>query len=132
VCGGLRECTQNGPHRKIAEEGSPQRKSQHLVFSVVLVRRCYHLTTKYSPAWFFSYTLKLFRKGLKRDLEEHDLYEVLTNYRSKQLGDQLEAEWEKQKKKGPNNSIFRLLWTCYGWEYFLLGLTQLTIKTILM
>ncbi|EFA04139.1 probable multidrug resistance-associated protein lethal(2)03659 [Tribolium castaneum] len=80
----------------------------------------------------FFYTLKLFRKGYKNDLEEDDLYEVLKSYRSKELGDQLEAEWEKQKKQGKNNSIVRLLWACYGWQYFLLGLVQLIVKTTMI
>ena len=80
----------------------------------------------------FSYTVTLFRKGHKQDLEEDDLYEVLSDYRSKELGDQLEAEWEKEKKRGKGISIFRVLWSCYGWEYFLLGLIQLIIKTTMM
>jgi ATP-binding cassette subfamily C (CFTR/MRP) protein 4 len=80
----------------------------------------------------FFYTLRLFRKGCKHDLEEDDLYEVLSKYRSKQLGDQLEQEWEKQKSRGQKNSILRLLWACYGWEYFLLGLSQLVVKTTMM
>ncbi|RZB38623.1 ABC membrane domain containing protein, partial [Asbolus verrucosus] len=80
----------------------------------------------------FFYTLKLFRKGYKQDLEEEDLYEVLSNYRSKDLGDQLEREWEKQKRKGQRNSIFRVLWACYGWEYLILGLAQLVVKTTMI
>ncbi|RZC39082.1 multidrug resistance-associated protein 4-like, partial [Asbolus verrucosus] len=73
----------------------------------------------------FSFALKLYRKGFKKDLEESDLYEVLLNYRSKKLGDELEEEWEKQKKKRTNLSIVRLLWSCYGFSYLLLGLMQL-------
>ena len=73
----------------------------------------------------FRYAVRLFQKGFKRDLGEDDLYEVLKSYRSKKLGDQLELEWEKQKKKGKNLSVVRLMLNCYGVYYLYLGFVQL-------
>jgi ATP-binding cassette subfamily C (CFTR/MRP) protein 4 len=70
------------------------------------------------------YALKLFKKGFKKDLEVTDLYEVLPDYRSKKLGDSLEDQWENQKAVRQNLSVSRLLWTCYGPSYILLGCVQ--------
>jgi hypothetical protein len=81
---------------------------------------------------FHSYTLRLFRKGAKRELEEEDLYEVLSKCKASKLGDRMEQEWEKQKEKGKKNSILRLVIACYGVEIFLLGLTQLVEKIAVM
>ncbi|XP_044266488.1 probable multidrug resistance-associated protein lethal(2)03659 [Tribolium madens] len=80
----------------------------------------------------FFYTVKLFRKGAKRELEEEDLYEVLPKYKSDRLGDEFEREWEKQKSKRDRNSILRLLWACYGKEIFFLGVSQLAVKTLMI
>ncbi|KAJ3656713.1 hypothetical protein Zmor_015763 [Zophobas morio] len=80
----------------------------------------------------FFYTLRLFRKGTRRDLEEEDLYEVLPKYTSKRLGDKFEREWERQKKQNNKNSILRLLWAVFGKHVILLGITQLISKTILI
>jgi ATP-binding cassette subfamily C (CFTR/MRP) protein 4 len=77
---------------------------------------------------FFLYAIKLFTKGYKKDLEESDLYEVLHDYRSKKLGDELEAEWDKQKKNRKNLSVVRLMLRCYGPSYLLLGFMQLLIN----
>ncbi|EFA04142.2 ATP-binding cassette sub-family C member 4 [Tribolium castaneum] len=79
---------------------------------------------------FFIYAIKLFKKGFTRDLEESDLYDVLSDYKSKKLGDQLELEWEKQKKRRKNLSIVRLLLSCYGFPYLLLGFMQLFINVV--
>ncbi|CAH1982547.1 unnamed protein product [Acanthoscelides obtectus] len=59
----------------------------------------------------FGYTLGLFRKGLKKDLEEDNLYEVLNDCRSKQCGDKAERRWNKKQ------NILMLLFKNFGWQY---------------
>ncbi|RZC39500.1 ABC tran domain containing protein [Asbolus verrucosus] len=79
-----------------------------------------------------SYTTDLFKKGFRKDLEEDDLYEVLTSCRSKNLGDQLEKQWEIEKKKFKKPSLIRVLCSCFGKTYLLFGLMQLIMRTILV
>ncbi|KAJ8923376.1 hypothetical protein NQ315_001934 [Exocentrus adspersus] len=77
----------------------------------------------------FLYTGKLFSKGLRKDLEEDDVYEVIKSCKSKKCGDKLEQEYKKEKQKG-KPSLFRLLWTCYGTKYILLGVVHLSWKLV--
>lgn len=80
---------------------------------------------------FFRYTGSLFRKAYKNDLEEEDLYEVLTKCASKRCGDKLEKKWLLEKKKEKPVSILRLLWKRFGRRYLLYGIIDLVWKLII-
>jgi ATP-binding cassette subfamily C (CFTR/MRP) protein 4 len=81
---------------------------------------------------FCSYSFDLFKKGFKKDLDEDDLYEVLTSCRSKTLGDLLETQWEVDKKKNKRPSLVRVLWACFGKTYMMYGVMQLIMRTVLV
>lgn len=76
--------------------------------------------------FFFSYTLPTFFKGFKRDLEQQDLTETLSEHKSNKLGNRIEAAWNdeveraKQKKRDP--SLRRVLIRVFGWEFLFYGL----------
>ncbi|KAJ8951570.1 hypothetical protein NQ318_020447 [Aromia moschata] len=72
---------------------------------------------------------KVITKAYKKDLEEDDLYEVVRACRSKKCGDKLEAQLKIEKEKG-TPSTFKLLWTCYGTRYILLGMLHLSYRLI--
>lgn len=71
--------------------------------------------------------IPLFRKGSKQTLDEEDLYEVLPNFETKKLGDQLENEWMKNKGKVP---FARLMFKCFGVNIFWLGVLTLTASVV--
>ncbi|XP_057328153.1 probable multidrug resistance-associated protein lethal(2)03659 [Microplitis mediator] len=50
-------------------------------------------------AFTFSWVLKIFWKGFKRDLEVEDLFRPLKEHKSSVLGDKLSAAWDKQVKQ---------------------------------
>ncbi|EFA04138.2 ATP-binding cassette sub-family C member 4 [Tribolium castaneum] len=78
----------------------------------------------------FFYSFDLFKKGFKKELEDDDIYEVLSGCRSKELGDQLEEQWHLDKKKNKRPSMVRVLWACFGKTYMLFGAMQLIMRTI--
>lgn len=61
----------------------------------------------------------MFRKGFKKDLEDDDIYEVVNDCNSKDLGDAAEERWEKTR------SAFKLLIYQFGLPYFLISLANL-------
>ncbi|KAJ3659619.1 hypothetical protein Zmor_011298 [Zophobas morio] len=71
----------------------------------------------------FLYTYDLFKKGFKRELEEKDLYEVLPQFNTSELGDHMEREWNQHKRD--KNAMFLVLWKMYGKYYCTLSLTML-------
>ncbi|XP_044266668.1 probable multidrug resistance-associated protein lethal(2)03659 isoform X2 [Tribolium madens] len=81
-------------------------------------------TTNIISLLSFFYIIKLFKKGYTKGIESDDLYEVLQNCRSKELGDLLEKHFEKSKEK----SLCRALWHTFGQRFLKLGLMQLVIK----
>ncbi|XP_063922990.1 ATP-binding cassette sub-family C member 4-like [Zophobas morio] len=70
----------------------------------------------------FWYTVDLFRKGFKRELEEDDLYEVLPEFESCSLGDRIEHEWNQQKHR--SNAMFVVLLKMFGPYYCILSLNM--------
>ncbi|XP_044266082.1 ATP-binding cassette sub-family C member 4-like [Tribolium madens] len=78
----------------------------------------------------FFYSFALFKKGFKKELDDDDIYEVLSSCRSKQLGDQLEQQWQLDKKKNKKASMVRVLWACFGKTYMMFGVMQLIMRTI--
>lgn len=81
---------------------------------------------------FLRYTIPLFRKGFKKDLEEDDLYEVIKTCRSKDLGDKLELQYEIDKKHHKKPSLVRALWGVFGKTYIWLGIAQLIMRTVMV
>lgn len=79
----------------------------------------------------FSFTYDIFKKGIKRDLEENDVYDIIKDYKAKELGDLLEKEWDKEKKK-KNPSILKIMLRPFGRIYLGYGLMQVLMKTVLM
>jgi phosphatidylinositol kinase/protein kinase (PI-3 family) len=56
---------------------------------------------------------KLFTSGIKKEIEQADIYEVLSSYESQKLGNQLERKWDNQRLKSKPIIIFaslELLW----------------------
>nr|AVT42148.1 ABC transporter C [Lissorhoptrus oryzophilus] len=78
----------------------------------------------------FFYTLKLFRRGRDKPIEEHDLYEVPSKFKSHQLGDKLEKLFREDTGTCRKPSIYRLLWKAYGIQYAFIGLMQLFARSI--
>ncbi|XP_057671711.1 probable multidrug resistance-associated protein lethal(2)03659 [Diorhabda carinulata] len=76
----------------------------------------------------FAYTGKVFKKALKNDLEEQDLYDVVSNFKSKKCGDQIEKQWKKENINSTPGSIYKLLWHKFGWKYLLIGTIDLFYK----
>ncbi|KAI2473932.1 ATP binding cassette (ABC) transporter subfamily C member [Diabrotica virgifera virgifera] len=77
----------------------------------------------------FAYVGGLFRKAGKADLTEEDIFEVITNCKSKTCGDYLEQEWINEKKLEKHPSLVRVLWNCYGLKYLLLGFIDFVVST---
>ncbi|XP_015836093.1 probable multidrug resistance-associated protein lethal(2)03659 isoform X1 [Tribolium castaneum] len=81
----------------------------------------------------FFYSLQLFKKGYSKSLEMEDIYEVVPDCRSKQLGDRLEKQWTIEENKTRKPSVCRALWGCFGKTFICLGLIQFVstvVKTI--
>ncbi|VEN55199.1 unnamed protein product [Callosobruchus maculatus] len=79
----------------------------------------------------FAYTRGLFRKALKNDLEEKDLYEVLRKIGSKRCGDKMERQWILENKcENKHPSIYHLMWKRFGWRYLMIGLVHLTMRIL--
>ncbi|XP_049822547.1 probable multidrug resistance-associated protein lethal(2)03659 isoform X1 [Aethina tumida] len=74
----------------------------------------------------FWYTLPTFIQGFRRDLEESDLTETLTEHQSSILGNKMEKYWKLEEeraarvKKTP--SLHRVLFKVFGVEFMLYGL----------
>ncbi|KAJ3659607.1 hypothetical protein Zmor_011288 [Zophobas morio] len=71
----------------------------------------------------FWYTYDLFKTGFKRELEEKDLYEVVPQLNTSELGDRAEHEWNQYKED--KNAMFLVLWKMYGKYYCILSMTML-------
>ncbi|XP_046989234.1 ATP-binding cassette sub-family C member 4-like [Schistocerca americana] len=80
-------------------------------------------------ALLFWWTIPLFREGYSHDLTVDDLYEPLKDDRSEQLGDILEAQWNKQQKK-KKPSLMSAIGGAFFWQYTQLGLLVLVNDVI--
>ncbi|XP_060072940.1 ATP-binding cassette sub-family C member 4-like isoform X1 [Ylistrum balloti] len=74
---------------------------------------------------FFWWLNPTFTTGYKRRLEVEDLFNVVKQDSSEELGNKLEREWEKELKKqetGGKPSLLRALIRMFGFQYMLLGI----------
>lgn len=62
---------------------------------------------------------------------EEDVYEIIKDYKAKELGDLLEKEWEKEKQK-KDPSVLKLILRPFGKTYIGYGIMQVLMKTVLM
>ncbi|XP_071052810.1 probable multidrug resistance-associated protein lethal(2)03659 isoform X1 [Onthophagus taurus] len=79
----------------------------------------------------FLFTYPIFKKGIKKELEEDDIYELLKGYESEKLGSKFENQWKKELKN-PKPSLLRVLFGVFGVEYMTCGLIQGVIRTTFM
>ncbi|XP_017777157.1 PREDICTED: probable multidrug resistance-associated protein lethal(2)03659 [Nicrophorus vespilloides] len=77
----------------------------------------------------FLFTYDIFKKSSKRELIETDVYNVLNDYRASKLGDDLEREWEIEKKK-PHTSLTKTMFRVYGKSWMMYGFTNLIVKSV--
>ncbi|XP_050313562.1 probable multidrug resistance-associated protein lethal(2)03659 [Anthonomus grandis grandis] len=84
----------------------------------------------------FCYTIPTFIQGFKRDLEETDLTETLTEHKSARLGNLIEAKWREEEsraiKKKTKPSLNKVLWRVFGWEFMFYGLVLFISEAIRM
>ncbi|XP_030749663.1 multidrug resistance-associated protein 4-like [Sitophilus oryzae] len=62
----------------------------------------------------FAYTFGLFKRGIKGNLQEKDIYAIPDDCDSKICGDQTEQEWKQ------NKMLIKLLWARFGFRYCIL------------
>uniref|UniRef100_A0A3Q3LYS7 Multidrug resistance-associated protein 4-like n=1 Tax=Labrus bergylta TaxID=56723 RepID=A0A3Q3LYS7_9LABR len=82
-------------------------------------------TASFLSKLFFWWLNPLFRTGYKRRLEESDMYEVLTEDRSKNLGQALHRHWDNEMQKSTKDirtpSLSKAIIKCYWKPYAVLG-----------
>ncbi|XP_053685764.1 probable multidrug resistance-associated protein lethal(2)03659 [Sabethes cyaneus] len=79
--------------------------------------------------WFTFWWLKeLFRTGLKRPIEESDIYETLSSHQSEQLSYQFENCWKHELKK-EQPSFLRVICGIFGWTMVSRGLLYTTVDS---
>ncbi|RZC43262.1 ABC tran domain containing protein [Asbolus verrucosus] len=101
----------------------------HPIESNNIICKCLFISTVFK---IFSYTLKIFRKNFQKDNADEEMYEVPSNYESKNINDQLETKWNRLQENRQNVSVARLLLSCYGLTFFLLGLFKLITSIIML
>ncbi|KAF2881307.1 hypothetical protein ILUMI_24863 [Ignelater luminosus] len=77
---------------------------------------------------FFCFTCGIFRQGLRKGVNEDNIYKPIKECDATFLGNELEKEWDLQKEKTPLR-FFRCLLKLCGKRYVFLGLSVLIIDT---
>lgn len=72
----------------------------------------------------------MFKKGYNKDLEDEDIYEVITCCNSHRCGDNLEKQWAFENKQDNSPSIYNLMWNRYGFRYIFVGFVDLVVKVL--
>ncbi|XP_066139727.1 probable multidrug resistance-associated protein lethal(2)03659 [Euwallacea fornicatus] len=78
----------------------------------------------------FSYTVGLFKKAFKRDLEEDDIYEVIDACKSELASNRFEKSWRKQVASEGKCSLCALLWQNFGTPFIFLTVIQFAFKIV--
>ncbi|VVC32361.1 ABC transporter type 1, transmembrane domain,ABC transporter-like,P-loop containing nucleoside triphosphate [Cinara cedri] len=83
----------------------------------------------------FSWILKLFKTGYKRDLEENDVYNTLTDHESSPLGSDLEKRWRIElvnaNRSNREPSLLRVICKMFGFMLVKSGLIQMFVEVVL-
>nr|XP_023023834.1 probable multidrug resistance-associated protein lethal(2)03659 isoform X1 [Leptinotarsa decemlineata]XP_023023843.1 probable multidrug resistance-associated protein lethal(2)03659 isoform X1 [Leptinotarsa decemlineata] len=75
--------------------------------------------------WFFPYL----SKGLKREIDEDDMYETRNSQKSEKLGNKLQAAWMVETKK-KNPSLMKALFVVFRVELALYGLFNIFTESV--
>ncbi|XP_060888186.1 ATP-binding cassette sub-family C member 4-like [Labrus mixtus] len=91
-------------------------------------------TASFLSKLFFWWLNPLFRTGYKRRLEESDVFEVLTEDRSQNLGQALHRHWDNEMQKSTKEirtpSLSKAIIKCYWKPYAVLGFFTLVEEVI--
>ncbi|KAK9869799.1 hypothetical protein WA026_003531 [Henosepilachna vigintioctopunctata] len=80
---------------------------------------------------FFCWSIPIFYKGLKKQLNEEDLYETLKEHESSSLGDQLEEAWKDEQDDYKNPSLWRAFSRVFGREILSYGIILFFYEVLL-
>lgn len=82
----------------------------------------------------FGWTIPIFFKGYKKELNTDDLYQPLKEHKSDGLGHRLCEAWENELKnarsKGREAKLLRAGFRVFGWDIAWLGLVLLTLEML--
>lgn len=82
----------------------------------------------------FGWTIPIFFKGYKKELNTDDLYRPLKEHKSDGLGNRLCQAWESELSKartsGKEPNLLRAGCRVFGWEVAYLGLVLLTLEML--
>ncbi|XP_060519010.1 probable multidrug resistance-associated protein lethal(2)03659 isoform X2 [Cylas formicarius] len=82
----------------------------------------------------FCYTIPTFIRGFKRDLEEQDLTETLSEHKSARLGNEIERCWREEEqralKSNRSPSLNRVLIRVFGLEFLFYGIVLFLSEAI--
>ncbi|XP_049853484.1 probable multidrug resistance-associated protein lethal(2)03659 [Schistocerca gregaria] len=82
----------------------------------------------------FWWTLRIFKTGLKRDIEIEDLYAPLKEHKSSLLGERFERLWKQECRRAVKNkrspSYLRVILSAYGWKYMMYGCILAALELI--
>ncbi|XP_053675062.1 probable multidrug resistance-associated protein lethal(2)03659 [Anopheles nili] len=82
----------------------------------------------------FGWTIPIFFKGYKKELNTDDLYQPLREHKSDGLGNALCEAWEDELKQARSKNrkpkLLRAGFRVFGWEIALLGLVLLTLEML--
>ena len=71
---------------------------------------------------------KFFKLGLKRPIEEPDIYETLGDHRSSFMGATFDRLWKRELIRHPNNPQFlRVISQVFGWKIFGSGVLYISL-----
>lgn len=79
---------------------------------------------------FFSYLLPFFHKGLKKEHDENDMYQISNANLSSRLGDKLQKTWQDQLKKKKNPSLLWTMGIVFKWEIIKFGIVNATLESV--
>lgn len=75
-----------------------------------------------------SWTIPLFKKGLKKELEENDLFALTAKFGSEVLGEKLELAWKEQQTRFKKPSLWKALIKVFGIKFIKLSLFWFLIE----